>query len=220
MAKQNCSTMRSVLLQHSEKWGFLRENEKKAKEEGVAPLTGLHRTGLDRYLQVIYHNVSDWIHDKSIQKLNGEKCGYRPDYRSETLKLIVEFDGLQHYNNPKNIIEDEEKTCKYEADGYKVIRIPYFIQLTQDVVREMFGVEVKEKLFNPSIPSLYIEGKNTPAFLCPLGIKRMAKEFIRYPEQCKINVQSLQGKDERLTGLEFLMDELSKIDNTILAELD
>lgn len=209
--------MDSVSLQG---WGFLRENEEKAKKEGIDPITGLHRTGLDRYLQVIFPNISDWILDKSIQKLNGEKCRYRPDYRSETLKIIVEFDGLQHYNNPQKIIEDEEKTCRYEADGYKVIRIPYFIQLTQNAVYELFEVKVKEKLFNPSIPSLYVEGKNTPAFLCPLGIKRMAQEFVRFPEQCRINIQALKGQDNRLTGLEFLKNELNKINNTILLESD
>ena len=82
-----------------EKWGFLRETEESAKKAGVDPDTGLHRTGLEKYLKVIYPMVNDWIHDQSIPGLqvNGKVCRKRPDYRSETLKMIVEFDGLQHY---------------------------------------------------------------------------------------------------------------------------
>lgn len=50
--------------------------------------------------------------------------------RSESLKLIVEIDGLPHYQNPIVILKDKEKTKLYEEFGYKVVRIPYFIQLT------------------------------------------------------------------------------------------
>ena len=88
------------------KWGFLRETKELAQKAGIDKDTGLHRNGLDEYLNVIFPHVNDWIHDKSID-LDGKK--YRPDYRSETLKLIVEFDGLPHYTNPQNILNDIEK---------------------------------------------------------------------------------------------------------------
>ena len=52
-----------------EKWGFLRETEESAKKAGVDPDTGLHRTGLEKYLKVIYPMVNDWIHDQSIPGL-------------------------------------------------------------------------------------------------------------------------------------------------------
>ena len=108
-------------------WGYLRETSEIAKKDGNDPTTGLCRTGLEEYLKVIFPNVDDWIHDKSIGILNGEKCKFRPDYRSETLKMIVEMDGLPHYTSPQNIVNDEMKTKRYEDDGYTVIRIPYFI---------------------------------------------------------------------------------------------
>jgi len=79
------------------KWGYLRETKEKAIRDGLDPDTGLHRTGLEEYLAVIFPDTSDWIHDKSIKEINGLKCNYRPDYRSESLKLIVEFDGIFHY---------------------------------------------------------------------------------------------------------------------------
>ena len=193
-------------------WGYLRETKEMAKKDGKDPTTGLCRTGLEEYLSVIFPNVNDWVHDKSIGILNGEKCKYRPDYRSESLKMIVEMDGLPHYTSPQNVINDEIKTKRYEKDGYKVIRIPYFIQLSNDVIKQLFDVEVKEKMFDESFASMGIKNKNTPAFLCTLGLKRMAKEFKNFPKQYEININSLLNENNALlTGVDILQEEYNKI---------
>ena len=176
-------------ISKNERWGYLRETKEAATKDGIDVETGLHRTGLEEYLKVIFPNTSDWIHDKTIE---GSGLKTRPDYRSESLKLIIEFDGTQHYNNPLNIYNDQTKTQNYIDKGYKVVHIPYFIQLTNNAIKELFGVEVKEKMFNPIFPSLGPYDKNTPAFLCYEGIKRMAKEFKRFPDQYKTNVDYLK----------------------------
>lgn len=54
------------------------------------------------------------------------------------IKLIVEFDGYQHYNNSKTQRRDIQNNKKYFDLGYKVIRIPYFIQLTASVYKRLF----------------------------------------------------------------------------------
>ena len=176
------------------KWGFLRETKESALKAGKDAATGLHRTGLEDYLKVIFPSVSDWVHDKSIGELNGVKRKMRPDYRSEKLKMVIEFDGLQHYTNPSNILKDYMQTKEYEDGGYRVIRIPYFIQLTNDVVRTMFGVNVDEPLFPDDVPSMAISGNNTLAFLCPEGIKRMATELLRFPSQMETNLMALKNE--------------------------
>ena len=176
------------------KWGFLRETNDAALKAGIDAATGLHRTGLEDYLKAIFPYVSDWVHDKSIGELNGIKRNIRPDYRSEKLKMIIEFDGLQHYTNPSNILKDYMQTKEYEDGGYRVIRIPYFIQLTNEVVRTMFDVEVEEPLFPDNVPSMAISGNNTPAFLCPEGIKRMAAELKKFPSQLKTNLTALKNE--------------------------
>ena len=195
----------------SKKWDFIRETKEKAIKAGIDKDTGLHRTGLDEYLNAIFPDITDWVHDKSIGVLNGEKCQCRPDYRSEPLKLIVEFDGLQHYTNPNNIIKDVSQTLKYEVGGYKVVRIPYFIQLTKSAIKILFDIIVDEDFFDPSIPSIGIKGENTPAFLCPIGIERMAKEFVRFPDQYKVNLEALEKEaNERLTGVNLLKEHYAK----------
>ena len=197
-------------------YGYLRESQIEADKSGLDLDTGLHRTGLDTYLRVIFPNIDDWIYDKQIPDLyyNGKLKRIRPDYRSEKLKLVVEFDGLPHYQNPDIILKDIEKEKIYKSNGYRVIRIPYFIQLTNSVVYRMFGVKVDITLFeyNDKInTSLGVNTRATPAYLCPLGIKRMAKEYLKYPECLEYDLKYLEKFDDAITGLSYLKYELNMI---------
>ena len=195
-------------------WGFLRETDAKAQKAGIDKDTGLNRTGLEIYLKIIFPKTDDWIHDKALGIVNGTNYRSRPDYRSEELKLIIEFDGLQHYTKP-DIIEKDLKTTKlYEGFGYKVVRIPYFIQLTKKAIKTLFEVDLSEELFNESISSLGIQGLNTPAYLCPAGVKRMAEEFKKFPEQYKTNINYLKNQNDPFkSGVEFLENEYNKTNN-------
>lgn len=192
------------------KWGFLRETQEEAEKEGLDKDQNICRTGLEKYLKAIFPNVNDWVHDKIVPGLmvNGKKSKIRPDYRSESLKLVIEFDGLPHYQYVDIIMQDEEKNKIYESNGYRVVRIPYFIQLTNDVVYTLFHVKVKEKLFDENIPSLGINGRHSPAYLCPLGITRMAKDFLKFRQQYEVNRKYLEKFDDRLTGLSYLEREI------------
>ena len=190
------------------KWGYIRETREAAKKAGKDPNTGLHRTGLEDYLEVIFPNTKDWIHDKPI----GNGSRKRPDYRSESLKLIIEFDGVPHYTSPDKIRQDEKNTLFYTMLGYKVVRIPYFIQLTNSVVKTLFGVDVETPLFDDTIPSIGSHMPNTPAFLCHQGIIRMAKEYKKFPTQYKINLEFMkQQEDQYLVEYELLETEYNKL---------
>lgn len=160
--------------------------------------------GLEDYLPFLYPGRK-WIHDKPFGIRDGQSFRIRPDYLCEEEKLIIEFDGLQHYTNPMNIRKDRENQAVYESFGYKVIRIPYFINLTTDVVKEMFGIITHGNLFDPALPSISVKWQNTPAFCCYEGILRMAKEYKRYPQQYEINIQQLEAdNDEELSGAALL----------------
>ena len=172
------------------KWGFLREDCLKAANAGTDLQTGLPRTGLEEYLKVIFPNVNDWIHDKTtgLKEENEKTSLRRPDWRSESLKLIIEFDGIHHYRNPKQILKDEESN--------------------------LFGVNVEQQLFDNNIPSLGIEEDGAPACLCPSGIKRMAEDFYKFPQQYKVNIENLRKVDnEFLSGCSLLETEYNKIKN-------
>lgn len=199
-------------------YGFLRETNEAAIKAGVDADTGLPRTGLEEYLRIIFPNTDDWIHDKSFGITNsGEISRKRPDYRSESLRIIVEFDGLQHYNNPDNIEKDIENTAFYESQGYKVVRIPYFIQLTRETINKMFGVDVGVDMFPNNIASLNYNNKNTPAYLCPSGIERMAMELMKYPEQLDVNIGKMQNDEKNgyKTGVKYLLNCIQSSNQTI-----
>ena len=193
------------------KWGFLRETTAMAKKAGIDKATGLHRTGLEEYLKVIFPEIDDWIHDKTLGEVNGVLYRTRPDYRSQKSKLIIEFDGLQHYTKPDIIEKDIKNTEQYKKLGYTVVRIPYFIQLSKNAVKTLFDKEVSEDLFDESVSSLSAIGQNSPAYLCPAGVKRMAEEFKKFPEQYKTNIDFLKHQnDPYRTGVEFLENEYNE----------
>lgn len=194
-------------------WGYLREDAKKAEKAGVDKNTGLHRTGLEEYLKAIFPNVKDWVHGKPIaQVLDGKKLRIRPDYRSDKLRMVVEFDGIQHYDKPDVIRRDLENTQCYQRLGYRVVRIPYFIQLTQDAVKTLFGVKTRP-LFDAKYASLGT-GRGSPACLPYAGLRRMALKFLQFPEPYAANMAALKRfGDEFLTGaaqLEKMYGELKK----------
>ena len=118
---------------------------------------------------------------------------------------------MQHYQKTEIIKADFENQKFYEEIGYKVVRIPYFIQLSNNVVKSIFGRNIEEPLFDESIPSMGIKGKNTPAYCCYEGLKRMAREFRQSPEQYDVNLKALENEnDEILTGVSILKEEYIK----------
>ncbi len=151
------------------KWGFLRETDEQAKEAGIDKDTGLHRTGLEVYLQIIFPQVDVWLHDKTLGMIDGINHRSRPDYRSEQLKLIVEFDGLQHYTKPDIIEKDLKNTERYTSIEYKVVRIPYFIQLSHKAVKTLFDVTLVKPQKDKNKP--FVSIKNTYPLLGSNNLK-------------------------------------------------
>lgn len=86
---------------------ILRETSKLAQEAGKDVEPCLICTGLGEYVKVIFPHTNDWIHDKVFKENNGKKFKTSPDYRSDLLKFIVEFDGFPHYKN-RDIIEKDK----------------------------------------------------------------------------------------------------------------
>ncbi len=59
--------------------GLLAGNASQGKPRWADP-SGLCRTGLDSYLQVIFPEVRDWVHDRAIPGALGKLKGKRPAY--------------------------------------------------------------------------------------------------------------------------------------------
>jgi len=90
-------------------------------------------------LQRLYpeYDESSWIVNKGIPDGNGKcyhKLGnarsiYKPDFRNDELKIIIEVDGAggkypDHFSNIEKCVTDIEKAELYKRLGYKAVFIP------------------------------------------------------------------------------------------------
>jgi len=136
----------------------------------------LTEESLEKYLNLI---SSNWIKNQSVP--NYENKRLKPDYRNENIKVIVEFNGYSHYCNPKQIIRDYKKTKDFMNLGYKVISIPYFIQMETEVIKQVFykcGMLPCTLHVEQEYPHGFIDKKCIlPAEFCELGIIRFKYEI-------------------------------------------
>lgn len=110
----------------------------------------------------------DFIHNKKFGN-------FRPDYRSDSLKLIVEFDGYRHYSSSSNIVKDYQKDREFKNLGYKIVRIPYFVQLDSKIIKLLFDLN---KEINNVYPHGFIDSKALlPADFCELGVNRFEDDL-------------------------------------------
>lgn len=120
------------------------------------------------------------------------KSGHKiqPDFVLEKQKIIVEIDGLSngicHYSRTKTCIDDLEKDETYKELGWKVVRIPAYIQLDKEMINFLFGVDYNEDLY----PACHLHGFlheqiSLPADFCNLGLARFYKEMDSWPKAVK-----------------------------------
>lgn len=106
---------------------------------------------------------------------------FRPDYRSERHKLIVEFDGDQHYRSAKHVIEDKKRDQILTDAGYSVIRVPYFVQMTEPVIGLLFGDRIADRERFKEFPHGFISDAVVfPADFCELGVARFLTDLDRF----------------------------------------
>ena len=191
--------------------GYLRETEDIARRESIR--FDRHLSGLDTYLSYIFPEVKDWVHNKQTGLYAGnKKSKLRPDYRSEELRLIVEFDGFQHFTDPRKVISDVFSSEFYRNSGYKVVRIPYFVQLTKKAIKELFAVEDVD--VHSKKRSLFVSYLNTPAFVCSSGLERMRKDLVSIDKaQGFLNIAGLLQEDNRELSGYALVKDLCALDD-------
>ena len=143
--------------------------ESKSVKDLENELTGKYLTeeNLGKVLNVLYPNF-EWIHDKKFQAVKGIRHNFRPDYCCHELKMCIEFDGPDHFTKANVIQAGFNKDEVLKELGYKVIRVPYFIQLDTEGIRYFFNLSVefdygfKHGFISKSVP--------LPANFCEQGI--------------------------------------------------
>lgn len=132
----------------------------------------LNKTNLGKILSELFKDNS-FKYRKQIQ-------GYRADYCCDALKLIVEFDGIDHYQKSTVVQSDAAKDTMLTSLGYTVVRIPFFVQMSSEVIKNLFKIDID---FIQTFPHGFISKKAiniTPAHFCPLGLKRFVNDLNKF----------------------------------------
>ncbi|WEF10960.1 endonuclease domain-containing protein [Pectobacterium actinidiae] len=131
-----------------------------------------------------------FIHDSTVPGANNKRR--RPDYRCDSEMLIIEFDGDAHYCKAQRIVTDKEKDLDYINLGYTVFRIPYFIQITEGIIKKIFRKDIS---FTQRYPHGFIDSKVVlPADFCELGIQRFLRDLDIFSEYKEGIIDSLTSK--------------------------
>lgn len=155
---------------------------------------------LESVLKQIYQNV---IHSFKIPETR-----YRCDYLIDN-KIVVEFDGDQHYRDVEVIYRDQIKDNLIKQLNLKIIRIPYFIQLNSQTFKFYFDKDVQ---IEQNYQHGFIDSKIYPSYYCEQGIKRFKEEWellpINIKQQIKESLLMKQLPTWRIlpTSLEYILD--------------
>jgi len=106
-------------------------------------------------------------------------------YEIGDIVTVVEFDGDEHYRHTLKIKTDREKDAVALEHGFRVIRIPYWIQLTSETLVHYFGLTAD---IAQDFPHGFITTKIFPASFCELGLIRFKSELDSLPSQVKVAV--------------------------------
>jgi very-short-patch-repair endonuclease len=58
-------------------------------------------------------------------------------------RIAVEYDGDEHYRHSLKVKADREKDALARSSGIKVVRFPYWVQLTTETLRHYFDLEAQ-----------------------------------------------------------------------------
>lgn len=92
--------------------------------------------------------------------------------------IAVEFDGDEHYRQSLKIKADREKDELARTNGLKVVRFPYWVQLTTETLRHYFDLE---GTVVQDFAHGFITTKIFPASFCELGLVRFKSELDSLP---------------------------------------
>jgi transposase-like protein len=117
---------------------------------------------------------------------------YRPDVRIDDLKLIVEFDGFRHYTKAEVIYSDRLKERIYKQAGYKIIRIPYFVQMDSELVSYYFKDYISDLRPYNDYPHGFIDNAVIwPSDFCIDGIDVFINDLLILSRYCPLAFKSI-----------------------------
>ncbi len=117
-------------------------------------------------------------------------------------RVVVEYDGDEHYRNTLKIKADQEKDLLARAQGLEVVRFPYWVQLDRTTCRSFFGLDAD---IQQSFPHGFVTTKLFPASFCEMGVERFEREMSGLPPSVRAAVVDSLRERSREHGVEYVL---------------
>lgn len=134
--------------------------------------------------------------------VEGKKLRWDMVFEDSTGKVAVEFDGDEHYRHSLKIKVDREKDGYARADGYRVVRVPYWVQLTTKTLRHYFDIDANVV---QDFPHGFITTKVFPASFCELGLQRFEGELDQLPVDVRDAVVKSLRERSAEHGIDYVL---------------
>jgi hypothetical protein len=134
--------------------------------------------------------------------LPGSRRRFDMAFRANETTLLVEYDGDDHYRDSLKIKADRQKDALAVANGMRLVRVPYWVQLDNVTVRHWFGLEAD---IEQSFPHGFITTKLFPASFCELGIARFQRELALLPAAVREAVIASLRDRAAKHGIEYVL---------------
>lgn len=126
---------------------------------------------------------------------------YTPDMYLPEKQLLIEYDGNLHYDKPVSVISDYRRDLWFNDRGITTIKVPYFVQLTTETIKDIFGIDY---CYTQVYPHGFVDKKVVlPANFSEIGTIRFLEQMDRFAYLKNDIKDSLEKKitdlkDERL----------------------
>jgi hypothetical protein len=118
-------------------------------------------------------------------RVSGTKRRWDMGYTDGDRRVVVEYDGDEHYRNALKIKADREKDAVAQSQGLRIVRVPYWVQLDTVTCRYFFGLDAD---IEQDFPHGFVTTKIFPASFCEKGIARFERELDELPVVVRMNV--------------------------------
>jgi hypothetical protein len=132
--------------------------------------------------------LKEALKDKYTSFIEEQKVAGKPRCRWDIYmtfpdgrEIAVEFDGDQHYRDTLVMKLDLEKEDLADEARIEVVRIPYWVQLTDETAKHYFGDLFDGIHIEQDYPHGFIKSKVFPASYCAMGVERFMAELHDLP---------------------------------------
>lgn len=170
---------------------------------------------IDVFLRKLYPD-NIFFRNKTIKD---KKFGvFKPNFICDELKIIVEFRDAKHYMKSRIQLKDSITTVYFKELNYKIIEIPYFVQLTKEVIKILFDINLQGNLYKCSEHGFINGNMILPADFNSIGVNKFIDDSERFGDIIQTAIMDSLSKltnerNEQYTVLPDLFYSNDIIDN-------